>query len=114
MSAGEIRKEWHKYSPLASLNYNTTCHTSIRCELSRLFRERVPHNIPDHRLGLKTRTGPVPTTDFAGEMLRRTQILYDKIKKILMQLYISYKKYHNKKAKISPMQEKDYCYILKP
>ena len=31
-----------------------------------------------------------------------------------MQSYIKYKKYHDKKAKASPLKEKDYCYILQP
>ena len=31
-----------------------------------------------------------------------------------MQSYIKYKKYYDKKAKASPLQEKDYCFILQP
>ena len=32
MASGEDRKQWHKYVPIAILNYNTTCHSSIDCE----------------------------------------------------------------------------------
>ena len=31
-----------------------------------------------------------------------------------MQSYIKYKKYYDKKAKASPLKEKNYCFILQP
>ena len=31
-----------------------------------------------------------------------------------MQSYIKYKRYYDKKAKASPLKEKDYCFILQP
>ena len=37
MASGEYRKQWHKYLPIAILNYNTTYHSSIDCEPSRVF-----------------------------------------------------------------------------
>ena len=114
MASGENRKQWHKYLPIAILNYNTTYHSSIDCEPSRVFHGRVPHNILDHKLGLRFNPNITPTTDFAEELLRRTKILYDKTKKNVMQSYIKYKKYYDKKAKASPLKEKDYCFILQP
>ena len=51
MASGEYRKQWHKYLPIAILNYNTTYHSSIDCEPSRVFHGRVPHNFLDHKLG---------------------------------------------------------------
>ena len=114
MASGEYRKQWHKYLPIAILNYNTTYHSSIDCEPSRVFHGRVPHNILDHKLGLRFNPNITPTTDFAEELLRRTKILYDKTKKNVMQSYIKYKRYYDKKAKASPLKEKDYCFILQP
>ena len=114
MASGEYRKQWHKYLPIAILNYNTTYHSSIDCEPSRVFHGRVPHNILDHKLGLRFNPNITPTTDFAEEILRRTKILYDKTKKNVMQSYIKYKRYYDKKAKASPLKEKDYCFILQP
>ena len=114
MASGEYRKQWHKYLPIAILNYNTTYHSSIDCEPSRVFHGRVPHNILDHKLGLRFNPNIAPTTDFAEELLRRTKILYDKTKKNVMQSYIKYKRYYDKKAKASPLKEKDYCFILQP
>ena len=51
MASCEYRKQWHKYLPIAILNYNLTYHSSIDCEPSRVFHGRVPHNILDHKLG---------------------------------------------------------------
>ena len=87
MASGEYRKQWHKYLPIAILNYNTTYHSSIDCEPSRVFHGRVPHNILDHKLGLRFKPNITPTTDFAEELFRRTKILYDKTKKNVMQSY---------------------------
>ena len=39
---GERRSMWHKYVTIAVLNYNTTYHTCIGCEPSRVFHGRVP------------------------------------------------------------------------
>ena len=114
MASGEYRKQWHKYLPIAILNYNTTYHSSINCEPSRVFHGRVPHNILDQKLGFRFNPNIAPTTDFAEELQRRIKILYDKTKKNVMQSYIKYKKYYDKKAKASPLKEKDYCFILQP
>ena len=114
LASGEYRKQWHKYLPIAILNYNTTYHSSIDYEPSRVFHGRVPHNILDHKHGLQFNPNIASTTDFAEELLRRTKILYDKTKKNVMQSYIKYKRYYDKKAKASPLKEKDYCFILQP
>ena len=114
MASGEYRRQWHKYLPLAVLNYNTTYHSSIGCEPSWIFHGRVPYNILDHRLGLNPNPKILPTTDFAEELQRRTQILIDRTKKNIMQSYLKYKKYYDRKAKAPPLQQGDYCFILQP
>ena len=43
------------------------------------------------------------TRDFEEEFLRRTKILYDKTKKNVMQSFIKYKRYYEKKSKASPL-----------
>ena len=50
MASGEYRRQWHKYLPLAVLNYNTTYHSSIGCEPSKVFHGRIPFNVLDHKL----------------------------------------------------------------
>ena len=39
---GERRSLWHKYLNIAVLNYNTSYHTSIGCEPSRVFTAEFP------------------------------------------------------------------------
>ena len=114
MASGEYRKQWHKYLPIAILKYNTTYHSTFNCEPSRVFHGRIPHNILDHKLGLRFNPNIAPTTDFAEELLRRTKVLYNKTKENVMQSYIKHKKYYDKKAKASVLKEKDYCFILQP
>ena len=108
VASGKYRKQWHNYLPIAILNYNTTYHSSIDCEPSRVFQGRVPHNILDHKLGLRLNTSIATTTDFAEKLLRKTKILYDKTKKNVMQSYIKDKRYYDKKARASLLKEKDF------
>ena len=81
VASGEYRKQWHKYLPIAILNYNTTYHSSIDCEPSRVVHGRILHNILDHKHGLRFNPNIAPTTDFAEELMRRIKILYDKPRK---------------------------------
>ena len=114
MASGEYRRQWHKYLPLAVLNYKTTYHSSLGCEPSRIFHGRVPYNILDHRLGLNPNPKVLPTTDFAEEFQRRAQILIDKTKKNGMQSYLKYKEYYDRKTRADPLEQGDYCFILQP
>ena len=100
MASGEYRKQWHKYFPIAILNYNTTYHPNIDCEPSRVFHGRVPHNILNHKLGLRFNPNIAPTTDFAEELLRRTKILYDKTKKNVMCLISNTRSISTKKQNL--------------
>ena len=114
MASGEYRRQWHKYLPLAVLNYNTTYHSSIGCEPSKVFHGRIPYNVLDHKLGNNPNKNFLPTTEFAEEVQQRTQILRDQTKKNIMQSYLKYKDYYDRKAKAAPLKEKDYCFVLQP
>ena len=114
MASGEYRRQWHKYLPLAVLNYNTTYHSSIGCEPSKVFHGRIPFNVLDHKLGNNPNKNFVPTTEFADEIQERTQILIDQTKKNIMQSYLKYKDYYDRKANAAPLKAKDYCFVLQP
>ena len=105
MTSCEYKKQWHKFLPIAILTYNTTYQSSIDCEPSRVFHGKVTHNILDHKLGLRFNPNSAPTTDFAEALLRRTKILCKKTKKNVMQSYIIYKRYYDKKVKASPLKK---------
>ena len=85
MASGEYRRQWHKYLPLAVLNFNTTYHSSIGCETSKVFHGRIPFNVLDDKLGNNPNKKFLPTTKFAEEVQQRTQILIDQTKKNIMQ-----------------------------
>ena len=36
MASGDYSRQWHRYLPLAVLNYNTTYHATLGCEPSHL------------------------------------------------------------------------------
>ena len=114
IASGDYRRQWHKYLPLAVLYYNTTYHATLGCELSRTFHGRIPYNILDHKLGLNPIPKVLPTTDFADKFQRHTQILLDSTKKNIMQSYLKYKDYYDRKAKAAPLKQNDYCFILQP
>ena len=115
MASGDYRRQWHNNLPLAVLNYNTTYHATLGCEPSRIFHGRIPYNILDHKLGLNPNPKVLPTTDFADDFQRRsTQILLDSTKKNIMQSYLKYKEYYDRKAKAAPLKQNDYCFILQP
>ena len=113
MASGDYQRQWHKYLPLAVLNYNTIYHTTLGCEPSKFFHGRIPYITLDHKLDLNTNPKVLPTTDFSDEFQRRTQILLDSAKNS-MQPYLKYKEYYDRKAKAAPLKQNDYCFILQP
>ena len=114
MASGDYRRQSHKYLPLAVLNYNTAYHATLGCEPSRIFHGRIPYNILDHKLGINPNPKVLPTTDFADEFQRRTRILLDSTKKNIMQSYLKYKEYYDRKAKAAPLKQNDDCFKLQP
>ena len=114
IASGEFRNQWHKYLPLAVLNHNTTYNASIGCEPTRVFHGRVPYNVLDFKLGYRHDSRPLPTTEMAEEIQRQTDTLIDQVKKNVMQAYLKYKSYYDKKAKACPLITSDYCFILNP
>ena len=113
MASGENRRQWHKYFPLFVLDYNNTCHSSIGCEPSKVFHGRINHKNLDHILGNSPNKNFLQTTDFA-EVQQRTQMLIDQTKNNIMQSYLIYKDYHDRKDKAAPLEGKGFCFILQP
>ena len=114
MASGEYRREWHKYLPLAVLNYNTTYHSSIGCEPSKVFHGRIPYIVLDHKLRNNPNKNFLPTTELAEELQLRTQSLIDQTKRNIMPLYLKDKENYDRGARAAPLQENDCCFILQP
>ena len=114
IETGERRLLWHKYVNIAVLNYNTSYHTSIGCEPSRVFHGRIPYNNLDLKLEIRQQQQPISTSQTAEDVLEQTEVIHQNVRKNTMQAYIKYKAYYDKKANASKLKEADYVYILQP
>ena len=111
---GERRSLWHKYTNIAILNYNTSYHTSIGCEPSPVVHGRIRYTVLDLKLGIRPQQQPNPTSRIAQEFLEQKEMIHQNVRKNIMQAYIKYKAYYDKKANASKLKEADYVYILQP
>ena len=106
---------WHKYINIAVLNYNTYYHTSIGCEPSRVFHDRIPYIVLDLKLAIRPQQQPIRTSQIAQEVLEQTEMIHQDVRKNIMQAYIKYKAYYDKKANASKLlKDAYYVYILQP
>ena len=69
IETGERRSLRHKYVNIAVLIYNTSFHTSIGSEPSRVFHGRIPYIILDLKLGILPQQQPIPIWQTAQEFL---------------------------------------------
>ena len=108
----ERRSFWHKYVSIAVLNYNTSHHSSIGCEPSRVFHGRISYNILDLKTGIRPLKNPSPDSEIAQDVLEQTEIIFQDVRRNAMQAYIRYKTYYDKKANASKLKQADYVFIL--
>ena len=98
IETGERRSLWHKYINIAVLNYNTSYHTSIGCEPGRVFHGRIPYNVLDSKLWIRPQQQPIPNSQTAQEVLEQTEMIHQDVRKNIMQAYIKFKAYYDKKS----------------
>ena len=110
----ERRSLWHKYISIAVLSYNTSYHSSIGCEPSRVFHGCIPYNILDLKLGIRPQKIPAPDSEIAQDVLEQTETIFQDVRRNAMQAYIKYKAYYDKKANATKLKQYDYVYILQP
>ena len=99
---------------MAMLNYNTSYHSSLGCEPSRVFHGRVPYNVFDLKYGLKRPPETLTSNEIAEGVLQQTKKIINQIQQSLMQSYVRHKHYYDKKASANPLVVNDYCYALHP
>ena len=114
IETGERISFWHKYVSIAVLNYSRSYHASIGCEPSRVFHGLIPYNILDLTMGIRTQKIPSPDSQIAQDVLERTEIVFQDVRKNAMQAYFKYKAYYDKKAKASKLKQTNYVLILQP
>ena len=57
---------------------------------------------------------PTPNSQIAEDVLKQTEMIFHDVRKNIMQAYIKYKAYYDKKANASQLKEQQYVYILQP
>ena len=114
IETGERRSLWHKYVSIAVLNYNTSYHASIGYEPSRVFHGRIPYNILDLKMGIRPQQIPPPDSQIAQDVLEQTETIFQDVRKNVMQAYLQYKAYYDKKTNASKLKKADYVFILQP
>ena len=87
IQTGERRSLWQKYIKIAVLNYNTSYHTSVGCEPSRVFRGRIPYIVLDSKLGIRPQQQPIPTSQIAQDVLEQTEMIHRDVCNNTMQAY---------------------------
>ena len=97
IETGERRSLWHKYISVAVLNYNTSYHSSIGCEPSRVFHGRIPYNNLDLKMGICPQKIPSPYSEIEQDVLEQTEMIFEDVRSNAMQAYIKYKAYYDKK-----------------
>ena len=111
---GERPTMWHQFLPMAVLNYNTSYHTSLGCEPTRVFHGRVPYNVLDLKCGLKSQPTTKINHEIAEGVLQQTQQIFNQTQQALVQAYVGHKRYCDRKASAHPLVVNDYCYALHP
>ena len=114
IETGEHSSLWHKYISVAVLNYNTSYHSRIGCEASRVFHGRIRYNILDVKMSIRTQKTSSPDSENAQDVLEQTEMIFQDVRKNPTQAYIKYKEYYDKKANASKRKQSDYVYILQP
>ena len=114
ISTGERRSMWHKYVQIAVMNYNTSYHESLGCEPTTVFHGRIPYNILDIKLGLKPKWEKDSNEELTDQLQKQIAEIHQAAKENLMQSYLKYKQYYDKKATATPLKVNDYCYVLNP
>ena len=114
IDTGTHRSLCHKYFSIAVLNYNTSYHSSIGCEPSRVFHGRIPYNILDSKMGIRPQKIPSPDSESAQDVLEETEMIFQDVRRNAMLAYIKYKAFYDKKADASKFKQSDYVKILQP
>ena len=71
-----------------------------------MFHGRIPYNILDIKLGLKPEWKKEANEDLTGELQKQIAEIHQSAKDNLVQSYLEYKKYYDKRATATPLNPK--------
>ena len=105
---------WHKDVHIAVMNYNTSYHESLGCEPRTVFHGRIPYITLDIKFGLKPewkKDNNEQLKQLTDELQKQIPEIHQAAKENLMQSYLKYKQYYDKKATATPLKVNDYCCV---
>ena len=114
ISTGERRSMRHSYIQIAVMNYNTSYHEKLGCEPTTVFHGRIQYNISNIKLELKPEWKKYNNEDLSDELGKQIPEIDQAAKDNLIQSYLEYKRYYDKKGTTTPLKVNDYCYVLNP
>ena len=114
IETSERRSLWHKYISIAVLNYNTSYHSSIGCEPSRVFHGPIPYIIPDFKCVFVQRKFPLQIQKSHKTCLNKRKYFSKASAEMPCKLISDTKRNMIKKANTSKLQKSDYVYIVQP
>ena len=79
-----------------------------------MFYGRIPYNILDIKLGFKPEWKKDANDDLTDELQNQKAEIHHAAKDNLIQSYLKYKRYYDKKAAATPLKVNDYCYVRNP
>ena len=65
-------------------------------------------------MGIRPQKIPSSDSKTAQDLLERTELIFQDVRKNAMQAYIKYKAYYDKKPEASQLEQADYVYISRP
>ena len=72
---------WHTYLQIAVMNYNTSYHERLGCEPTTVFHGRIPYNILDIKLRLKTEWKKDANEDLTEEIQKQIAEIHQSAKR---------------------------------
>ena len=88
---------WHKYVSIAVIIHNTSNHAIIGFEPSRVYQRRITYIVLDLKMSILLQKFPAPNSPNPQDVLEETDMILQNVRKIVMQAYIKYKAYYDKK-----------------
>ena len=65
-------------------------------------------------MGIRPQKTPPPDSQIAEDVLEQTEAIFQDVRKNVMQAYIKYKAYYDRKTNASKLKKADYVFILQP
>ena len=82
---------WHKYLQIAVTNYRTTYHETLGCKPCTVFDGRIPYNVLDLNLGIKSKWKTTPNSDIAEQLQKHFDEVRATVKDNIILSYLQYK-----------------------